>query len=184
MQSRAAIRYAKSLIDLSLEKGELEKVFADMQLIQSVCKDSKELQVLLNSPVVNSDKKESILRAIFQDKVSAITLAFLVILTAKRREAILRDIAAAFIDKYYEHKNILRTVIRSVNGVGESVKNRVREIVRETYKSEVEIAEEFDAKLIGGFVLKVGDKQVDASIKTKLEKLRRNFSDNPYVADF
>ena len=184
MQSRAASRYAISLIELSLEKGELEKVFADMQLIQSVCNDSREFTNLLQSPVVKFDAKEKIFKAIFSDKVSSLTLNFLIVIAHKRREAILKDVATAFIDQYYAHKNILRTVIRSVNGVGENVKNKVREIVKNTYNSEVEIIEVHDAKLIGGFVLKVGDKQVDASIKTKLEKLRRNFSDNPYIADF
>ena len=163
MQSRAASRYAKSLIELSLEKGELDKVFADMQLIQSVCKDSRDFVTLLQSPVVKADAKEKILKAIFADKVSSITINFLIVIA---------------------HKNILRTIIRSVNGVGESVKKKVSEIVKNTYNSEVEIIEEHDAKLIGGFVLKVGDKQLDASIKTKLEKLRKDFSDNPYVANF
>ncbi|MFZ9846834.1 MAG: ATP synthase F1 subunit delta [Flavobacteriales bacterium] len=184
MQSRAASRYAKSLIELSLEKGELEKVFADMKLIQSVCHDSREFTTLLQSPVVKADAKEKILKAIFADKVSAISINFLIVIAHKRREAIINDVATSFIDQYYAHKNVLRTVIRSVNGVGENVKKKVSEIVKKTYNSEVEIIEEHDAKLIGGFVLKVGDKQLDASIKTKLEKLRRNFSDNPYIADF
>ena len=184
MQSRAASRYAKSLIELSLEKGELDKVFADMQLIQSVCKDSRDFVTLLQSPVVKADAKEKILKAIFADKVSSITINFLIVIAHKRREAILKDIATSCVDQYYAHKNILRTIIRSVNGVGESVKKKVSEIVKNTYNSEVEIIEEHDAKLIGGFVLKVGDKQLDASIKTKLEKLRKDFSDNPYVANF
>ena len=89
MQSRAASRYAKSLIELSLEKGELEKVFADMQLIQSVCKDSRDFVTLLQSPVVKADAKEKILKAIFADKVSSITINFLIVIAHKRREAIL-----------------------------------------------------------------------------------------------
>ncbi|MFM7023662.1 MAG: ATP synthase F1 subunit delta [Flavobacteriales bacterium] len=184
MQSRAAIRYAKALSELSLEKGELEKVYADMRLIHQICKDSRDLQLLLESPVVKADKKQEIFKAIFGDKVTKLTMSFLLILASKRRENILKDIAIAFEERYYEHKNILKTVIRSVNGVGDSVKNKVRELVKATYNSEVEIVEEHDPKLIGGFILKVGDKQIDNSIKSKLEKLRKNFSDNPYLADF
>jgi F-type H+-transporting ATPase subunit delta len=184
MQSRAAIRYAKALLDLSLEKGEIEKVYADMQLIHKICKDSKDLQLLLESPVVKTDKKQDILKAIFTDKVNKLTMSFLLILTAKKREGILKDVAASFIEKYYEHKNILRTVIRSVSGVSDTVKSKVKALVKATYNSEVEIVEEYDAKLIGGFILKVGDKQIDTSVKAKLEKLRRNFSDNPYIPEF
>ncbi len=184
MQSRAAIRYAKAVIELSLEKGELEKVYADMQMIQSICKASKDLQLLLESPVVKTDKKQDILKAIFTGKVTALTLSFLMLLTAKKREGLLKDIATSFIDQYYANKNILRTVITSVSGVSESVKTKVKALVKASYNSEIEITEEHDASLIGGFIIKVGDKQINTTVKAKLEKLKRDFSDNPYIPEF
>ena len=114
---RAAVRYAKSLIEISLEQGNLEAIKADMELIHVTCVDSRELVNLLDSPVVNTDKKLSVLNAIFGTHVSELTNKFIALLTDKGRESLLDQVTAAFEDQYLEHKNILRVVIKSVDGV-------------------------------------------------------------------
>ena len=181
---RAAVRYAKSLIELSIEKNCLDAVKADMDLIQSTCAESKDLVLLLESPVVRADKKLAVLKAVFGAQFSELTNAFVNILTEKGRESLLDDIAAAFEDQYLANKNILRTIIKSVDGVNDAFKAKVTEMIKAAYQKGVEIVEEKDASLIGGFILTIGDKQIDASISSKLAELEKEFSRNTYVKEY
>jgi F-type H+-transporting ATPase subunit delta len=177
-----ATRYAKSLLQLAVEKGQLEKVYADMLFIQSVCEKHKDFVNFLNSPIINTDKKLSVLNEIFKGHVSDISLSFFVILANKRREMYMGDIAKSFIAQYKEHKNILTAVITSAKGIDASVKAKVLELVKQTTKGEVELVEKVDKDLIGGFVLRIGDKQVDASVSRKLNDLRKTFTENPFTS--
>jgi F-type H+-transporting ATPase subunit delta len=173
-----ATRYAKSLLQLANEKSALEKVFSDMQLVQSVCAENRDFINFLNSPIIKADKKGAVVKEIFSGKVSDITLGFLTILTQKRRESYMEEIAKAFIAQYKEHKNILTAVITSAAGIDNSVRTKVLELIKQTTKGEVELIEKTNSDLIGGFVLRIGDKQVDASISRKLNELRKTFTIN------
>ncbi len=181
---RAAVRYAKSIIQLSIEQDVLESVKADMDLIRSTCAESKDLVLLLESPIVKVDKKLAILNAVFGSKLSRLTNNFIKILTDRGRESLIDDISTAFEDQYLAHKNVVRTVIKSVDGLNDDFKYRVTELVKTAYDKDVEIIEEKDPSLIGGFVLTIGDKQVDASISRKLAELEREFSKNTYMKDY
>src|SRR4051812_10039428 len=101
-----ASRYAKSLLDLAIEMKQVEEVNKDMRLIKSVCHQNRELSLLLKSPVIGTEKKNAIVKAIFDGKVSKTTLSFLNLLTLKRREGDIEEIAIAFNDQYNLNKNI------------------------------------------------------------------------------
>jgi F-type H+-transporting ATPase subunit delta len=181
--SRAAARYAKSFLQLANEKGLLEDAVKDMQMINETCVASKDLIQLLESPIVKTYKKLSILEAIFKSNVSEFTFSFIKLVTEKKREGVIDDIAAAFADLYLEHQNILKAVIKSVNGVDDVILAKVREMVKAAYNKEVQIEEIKDESLIGGFVLTIGDNQIDASISRRLAELRKEFSVNQYVKE-
>jgi F-type H+-transporting ATPase subunit delta len=174
-----ANRYAKSLLQLAVEKGQLEKVYADMLFVQDVCEKHKDFVSFLNSPIIKTDKKLSVLKEIFKGHLSEMSLGFFTILAGKRRESYTGEIAKAFIAQYKEHKNILTAVITSAVGIDSTVKAKVLELVKQTTKGEVELVEKVDKDLIGGFVLRIGDKQVDASVSRKLNDLRKTFTENP-----
>lgn len=180
---RGAARYAKSFLQLANEKGLLDEAVKDMQFINDTCIASKDLVLLLESPIVKTDKKLAILEAIFKTNVSELTYSFIKLITEKKREGVIDDIAAAFQDQYLDHKNVLKAVIKSVNGVDDTIKAKVQEMVKAAYQKEVLIEEVKDADLIGGFVLTIGDNQIDASISRKLAELRKEFSENDYVKE-
>lgn len=173
-----ATRYAKSLLQLANEKGQLEKVFADMQLVKSLCEENREFTNFLNSPIIKTDKKVSIIKEVLSGKVCEITSDFLTILTHKRRESYMNEIAKAFISQYKQYKNILTAVITSAVGIDATIKAKVLELVKQTTTGEVELVEKVDKNLIGGFVLTIGDRQVDASVSRRLNELRKTFSIN------
>lgn len=173
-----ATRYAKSLLQLANEKGQLEKVYADMQLVQQVCEENREFTNFLNSPIIKTDKKVSVIKEVLSSKVCEITSGFLTILTHKRRESYMNEIAKAFISQYKQYKNILTAVITSAVGIDATIKAKVLELVKQTTTGEVELVEKVDKNLIGGFVLTIGDRQVDASVSRRLNELRKAFSVN------
>src|ERR1700758_900579 len=108
-----ATRYAKSLLQLANEKGQLEKVYTDMQLVESVCEQNRDFTNFLNSPIIKTDKKVAVVKEIFSGKVSDTTLGFLSILTLKRRELYMKQISTEFVAQYKQYKNILTAVITS-----------------------------------------------------------------------
>lgn len=185
MQSnKTASRYAKSLLDLSLEQGLLEQVFADMKLLSETFKSSKDLTVMLKSPIIRTDKKEEVMKTIFEGKINSLTMEFIAIVIRKNREMLLDVIATAFVAQYRTHKKILTAVITTAFGLDEELRKKVIEVVQSGSNSEVELIEKTDKSLIGGFVLSVGDKQEDTSIRTKIQKLTRMFNENPYIKEF
>ncbi len=171
-----ASRYAKSLIDLAVEKGQLEAVYADMLQIKSVCENSKEFVTFLKSPIINSEKKVSALSAAFEGKLNAITSNFLTMLANKRRESILPQITESFIAQYKTQKNILTAIVTSAKGLDEITKQQALALVKTQLNGEVELIEKIDANIIGGFILKIGDKQIDKSVSRQLSNLKKQLT--------
>ncbi|MCU0435028.1 MAG: ATP synthase F1 subunit delta [Bacteroidia bacterium] len=183
-ETRVSYRYAKSLLDLAIEKGQLEQVREDMQLVRDTVHENRDLQLLLKSPVVKTDKKQDILKAIFGGKIGVITTEFIDIITRKRREGELEIIAEAFLTQYRKNKNIVTASITTAAPLDDMLRKQVLELVRKTAGTEVELAEKVDDSLIGGFVLRVGDRQVDTSMIRQIRMLERSFSENPFIKEF
>ena len=174
---KVASRYAKSLIDLAVENNTLADSYNDMVLFESVVDKTPELEAILKNPIVPLDKKTGILNGIFTDKVGALTLTFFKIVVSKGRSAILFATAKQFIQQYNAIKGIVTADVTSATTLSAAGKQEIVAIVkRELGANEVIINEKVDDKLIGGFILKVGDKQFDASIANGLNKLKKEFA--------
>lgn len=179
---RLATRYAKSLIDLAIEKGQLEKVYADMQWLQAVCISNRDFVNLLRSPIIKGDTKKKILEAVTAGNISEITAAFNRLLITKGRESNLPEISNAFITAYKVEKNIQTIKLTTVMPVNDAVKNAIIEQVKKSGEFQnVELEENIDPDLIGGFVLQVGDKLVDASISYDLRTIAKQFQNNDFI---
>jgi F-type H+-transporting ATPase subunit delta len=182
---RAASRYVKSLLGLAVEKGVLEEVHKDMQLFSKTIDENREFKLMLLSPIIRHDTKLVILRKIFKGKVNALTLSIFEIITRKNREPILASIAKEFHNAYNEHKGIGVATVTTAIPLDAKLRGEIEKLVRKySDKKEIELIEKVDREMIGGFILNVGDKQVDASIKNKLKALKVKFSQNPYIKEF
>jgi len=174
---KVASRYAKSLIDLAVESNGLAESYQDMVLFERVVDDTPELEAILKNPIVPLDKKVAILNGIFADKVGKLTLTFFKIVVNKGRSAILFGTAKQFIKQYNEIKEIVTADVISATALSVAAKEEIIATVKkELGANEVIINEKVDEKLIGGFILKVGDKQFDASIASGLNKLKKEFA--------
>ncbi|MDE3144247.1 MAG: ATP synthase F1 subunit delta [Bacteroidota bacterium] len=179
---RLAGRYAKSLIDLTIEKDQLEVVYADMKYLQAVCKGSPEFVNLLRSPIIQVDKKKAIINAVTKGKVSEITTLFNRLLVVKNREGDLPEVVDAFIDQYNEIKDIHKIKITTAIALSEELKNSIASKVKAAYNfGTIEIEAKVDEDLIGGFILEFNNNLVDTSIQRDLKDIKKQFSKNIFV---
>jgi F-type H+-transporting ATPase subunit delta len=171
--SHIAVPYAKALFDLTLEKNLLEDTLKDMQVVATLYEKNKNLRMMLKSPVISEGKKKIIFTRIFEKVLSKLTFTFLLIIIQKKREAYIGDIAFAFIELYKDHMGILTTTLKTAAPVGDDVRLTVRNLMKNQSKGEVELIEEINAELIGGFILQWKDKQYNASILKQINRLQR-----------
>lgn len=180
--SLIAQRYAKAVFDLALEMNQVEEVRQDMELLISVCTENKDFMQLLKSPVIKSDKKVKIIQALFKDKVSDISLRFMLIITRKRREKFIQDIAGEFVETYKKFKNIFTIHFASASKISDELRERVIALMEEQTQGSIDLKEEVKEELIGGFVLSYDDYKYDASIAYQLRKLKKNAAEiNLYI---
>jgi F-type H+-transporting ATPase subunit delta len=179
---RLASRYAKSVLDLAVEKSQLEPVYDDMLYLQQLAKVSRDFLNLLRSPIVSNDKKLSAIDSVIAKNVGELTLAFVRLLVIKNREAELPEIIVAFIKQYKEKKGIHTVKMTTAVPVSDTVKNEIIEQVRKTSSMQnIEVESIVDPNIIGGFVLQTGDQLIDASIAYDLKQVARQFENNDFI---
>ncbi len=171
-ESTVALRYAKSLISLAQEQKVVDAVYSDMALFKKVADDNRNLMLALRSPVVRHDRKMAILEKVFKDKVNPVSYSIFTIVTKKNREAIMYGIADEFIKLYDDAKGIVKAQIISAVPLTADLRQEFVKIVADATGKTVELEEKTDEKLIGGYLLRVGDRQIDASIRKRLNDLK------------
>lgn len=178
---RVSTRYAKSLLELANEKGILEEVLADMKQLASVAAANRDFALSLKSPIINFDKKLKVLTALFEQSANAMTMAFYGIVAKKNRADLLVDIAREFQVQYNVFKGIQVADLTTTFPITDELRSRFVGLVKEiSGLDKIELVEKIDSELIGGFVLKVNDRQLDESLSSKLKALRLEFSHNHY----
>ena len=176
MSSRAAIRYAKAVLDQANHANISEVVFGDMKSIQETLAGSKELRVVLQSPVVKAEDKKQALIQIFE-KNSDVTKGLIQILTSNKRINLLGGVELEYVDVYNNSKGVkVATVITAVAITPEIEANVLSKVKQMTGSENVTINNTIDESIIGGFILRVGDLQYNASIANQLGNLKREFS--------
>lgn len=182
---RVASRYVKSLLGLAVDQGVLEPVHQDMQMFDKICTSNRELLNMLRSPIIRHERKREILEKIFKGRVHKLTFDIIDILTRKNREPLLPAIAREFHVAYNEYKGIGKATVTTTVPMDAALRAEIESIVKQlSNRSQIELVEKVNAELVGGFVLKVEDRQIDASISGKLKSLKLRFSENPYVKEF
>lgn len=179
---RLAARYAKSLVDLAVEKNQLEQVYNDMLFLQAICKSSRDFVTVLKSPVIKPGKKATILTSITNGKVNAITAGFCNLLIQKSRESYLPEIITAFIEQYKRLKKIYTIQLTTSGPISEDLKKQIiSKIQDQTIMKNIDLKVKVDEDLIGGFVLEMGGTLVDASIAYDLHKIKTQFMNNDFI---
>ncbi|OZV70789.1 ATP synthase F1 subunit delta [Winogradskyella aurantia] len=176
-ESRAAIRYAKAVLSLATDNKVADAVNVDMKQIVSTIAGNADLNAMIQNPVIRSSDKKKVLFDVFSDANKA-TYNLIDTLVANKRIVLLHDVA----NKYNQLFDTLRdaqiakvtTAIPLTKDLEEKVLAKVKELTGKT----TEIKNVVDESILGGFILRVGDVQYDASIANKLNKLKREFTLN------
>ena len=186
MPAKVAPRYAKSILDLAEERGELDVVYNDMRQIQTNLTEGTDLRLFFKSPIINPSKKQKIVDALYQGKVSELTYNFLSIIIRKRREPVLGDIVDSFVGQYNSKKGIRNAKVTTAVDIDDAMKEKIKAFVKKKIANteDVVLVTETDPSLIGGFVLKYEDVLYDCSVSKKLKDLRKGFSVNKYIREF
>lgn len=170
--SKISVRYSKALFELAVEKELLDKVHQDMLFISEVCR-LPETKDLLLSPVIVPSKKSEILHNILGSEVQKITLSLIDLTVRNGRESFIPAIARVFIHETMKYKGITKSVLTTAVKVDPSIKKQIADMISRVFKTNSELEENIDTEIIGGFILRVDDNFIDASIRNKLRKIKK-----------
>lgn len=181
-QFKVAKRYANALFTIAVEKQQVEEVKKDMDLIRGT--KNAEMKRVFQSPVITPDKKINIFKAVFEKSLSPVTLAFFNLIFSKGRAIAIDDIHWAFEEQYREFKGIQMVHLTTADPVTPALKEEIRLKVQnlQRFKNKtVLMTDSVDPTLVGGFVLKLGDQLFDASVRTDLAAIKKQFVENMYI---
>lgn len=182
--ARVAGRYAKALLDLAVERNELDAVKTDMDQVHAAIRESREFSNLLNSPVIKPHQKKKVMDAIFSSALNPISNMFLKLLIDHGRESLTAQVIRRFQEMYLKAKGITLAQLTTSAPLNAKLRAKFTTLVTQMTGSQVELDEKVDENIIGGFILRVNDRQIDTSVTGQLHKLKQQYKDNLYVADF
>ncbi|MEO8822236.1 MAG: ATP synthase F1 subunit delta [Ginsengibacter sp.] len=179
---RLAKRYAKSLIDIAIQYDKLEEVHNDVVFLKAVTDQSRDFVLMLDSPIINPDKKYKVIHSITKGNVSAITETFLKLICKKGREANLPGVARSFIEQYNSIIGLHLAKLTTATEVSkEMVDSFVSKIKASTSYNKIQLEAVVDDKIIGGFILQMEGKLIDQSILRNLKDVSKQFDNNDYL---
>ena len=181
---RASTRYAKALLDISRERQMMDIVKTDSDLLLAVVEESRDFRNFLKSAILKPEQKVKTFAAVFSNQLSEITILFVNLLIKQGREAHLEDVFEKYITHYFIENKIVKAQISSSSPLLKDQKDRLLSLLNFGETSKILLEETVDPELIGGFILRVGDQQINASASEALSQLEREFDKNLYIADF
>jgi F-type H+-transporting ATPase subunit delta len=170
---KISVRYAKALIADAEEQGIPDQIRNDMENLLNVLKSVPDLSHILESPIISRSKKLEILTSIFESKVHPLTISFFRLVVENNREDHLAGMARMYIYFYKEAKGIRLATLKTAVPVDKETRDKLANMIRKVFKTEIELAEETDKNLIGGFILQVEDQQLDASVSGQLNRIKK-----------
>jgi len=170
-----AERYAKALFEMALEKQALEEVNKDVSGLVTLIRESRPLKLFLKAPIINPGKKRVIMDEILKG-FNPVTIAFINLLVSKRREMTIPEIVIQFIEQYNRYKNIVILRVKTAVPLDKGLREQISSVMASYTKANIEIIEEVDDTMIGGFVLSWDDKQYDASILKQIERMKKGLA--------
>ena len=180
--TRAALRYAKATLNLAKEKGLAEEINSDMLLVSKTISDNHDLLNMLRSPIIKSAAKKTILTEIFGTKINVITHGVINLLIENKRLELLPLVASEYTIIFDFLKGVEIAHVTSAVPLNKDLENRILKKVREISGKDITLKNIIDPSIVGGFILRVGDKQFDSSVSGQLSKLLSNFEDNKYIS--
>ncbi len=173
--SKVATRYARALMDLAMEQKNIDSVLGDMNMLAATCTESHDFRLLLDSPIVKAEKKIAIFEQVFE-QFEKLTMSFTALIIKNGRESDLPAIAEAFQSQVKEERGIVPITLTSATALDSATKDAIIKKVQAGVDGQLEVSEQIDASLIGGFMVQMGDMRVDASVSSQLNNLKQRLT--------
>lgn len=180
--SKIAVRYATALFGLALEKNALERVYRDMKIISRIC-SMEEVKEMIGNPVIPLQKRKEIMIALAGDDADAFTVRFIGLMFDQGRGEFLGAAARNVIDLTRRHRGIREVTLTTAVPVSGSLRKKMAVLMEEKKDGDIEFIEQIDESIIGGFILRVDDAYIDASVRNRLNRFRKEFSLAGYAED-
>lgn len=177
MAKLVAKTYGDALFELAVEEEKVDSLVEEVSAVIQILEENDDLQKLMNHPKISKEEKISVMENIFKDKVSDDLTGFIKIIVSKDRYGEIAEIFEYFIAKVKEYKNIGTAYVTTAVELNASQKEAlVNKLLSTTKYKEIEMIYNVDKQLIGGMVVRIGDRVVDSSIKTKLYELSKDLT--------
>ncbi len=175
-----ANRYAEAFIELAEKHDMLDKFNYDLSLVKNTINENTELKDFLDHPLIQLDDKKEVVEKIFTagegEAVSIYTLNLIKLLIDKNRIFIFSNLVDHYKELLNKKRNICSAEIITAVEINEEIKNRVKEKLEKMFNKSIDVKTSIDAEIIAGMIVKIGDKIIDGSIKTKFENMKRKIT--------
>lgn len=180
-ETRPALRYAKAVLNLAKEKGKDAEVNDNMKMIVATISDSDDLDAMLKSPVIKASDKKKVLDALFGENVNSIVKGLFNLLAENKRMLMLENIAKQYSIIYDYYMNMQVATVTTAVALTDELEAKIQQKIVEITGNSAAIKNVVDPEIIGGFILRVGDVQYDASISNQFNELKREFDNSHYI---
>ncbi len=174
-ESKISVRYAKALFNLAIENNELETVKNDIVFLNETA-STPDFDTFLNSPIIPISKKIIVFKGVFTGKIHKNTLELLILMAKNRREAFLKIITLNFLKLYRNYLNISKAEITTAVPISNENISEITTLLKQLLTGEIEIKNNINPDIIGGFILNIDDRQIDASVKTQLNNYKKELT--------
>ncbi|NQU86141.1 MAG: ATP synthase F1 subunit delta [Mariniphaga sp.] len=171
-ESIITVRYAKAFFSLAKEKELLDTFKTDIETVMDVCNQSVDFILFLESPIVKTSKKIKLFSEIFSNSVHELTLKFINLIAENKRELLIPRVCRNFLDLSRKDMGIKTAVMTIASELSEETVEKVKQILEKELDSTVELTGKINPEIIGGMILRIEDKQFDASLATQLKKVK------------
>jgi F-type H+-transporting ATPase subunit delta len=173
--TKAASRYAKALLEIAIEQKMIDSILGDMNFLMQTNHETPDFGSFIASPIIDANKKIQIFESVF-DQFEDISMSFIKLITKNRRESLLPEIAGSFEMLVKEHRGIVPIKLISAIKLNETTKETILAKIESSVKGQLEVTEEIDESLIGGFIVRMGDVQIDASVSSQFNNLKQRLT--------
>jgi len=183
-QSKISVRYAKALFLSAKEKNLLENIRNDMNFVHRTIHDFPEISAFFSNPVISIEQKKQTIEGLFSNRIHELSKSFLCFVTTKKREHYLSDITRNFNDLCRRDLGIKTVVLTTAIPADPEISKEVNDTVKNVFKTDIELTELTNEKILGGFILQVEDLLYDSSVISKLKAIRRNLINYSFEKKF
>jgi len=170
-------RYAKALLLYSIDQGNLDMLFEEILSLSNTLKESEELKDFISNPTISKDLKKSLLNDITGNSLPNISILFNLLSSNNRIDLIL-SVCSAFVKLYYDYKNIVEVTVTTPIEISDKVESTIKKYISSIKTGEIKLTKKKDESLIAGFTLDIDNTRLDASIKKRLNMMKKQLKTN------